>query len=213
MSRFVSSNMFKPSINFLTYCSKAALLLWTLFVICVSCLSVILSYLFLAILWSPAVKGLTSWLIFCVKKLPLSHMVSWVRSGNCIDSWSCLLPYFVSLSKTNFSPLCSTGSNQVKHLLKIWLWLKGVIAPRYIRFAMIKTETEIHLLIKINRLKTIQLTELFLAYCLKWFSLYTLVYDILSRCEVGPGFFCHQHAIKTSSRGPIASQGGPCQYF
>ena len=39
--------MFKPSSNFLTDRSKAVLLLWILFVICVSCLSVILSCLFL----------------------------------------------------------------------------------------------------------------------------------------------------------------------
>ena len=32
----VPSNMFKPSNNFLTDCSKAVLLLWILFVICVS---------------------------------------------------------------------------------------------------------------------------------------------------------------------------------
>ena len=33
------SNMFKPSSNFLTDRSKAVFLLWVLFVICVSCLS------------------------------------------------------------------------------------------------------------------------------------------------------------------------------
>ena len=44
------SNMFKPSRNVLTDRSKAVLLLWVLFVICVSGLSVILSCLFLAAL-------------------------------------------------------------------------------------------------------------------------------------------------------------------
>ena len=42
-----------------------------------------LSHLFIAALWSPAGKGLTSWLLFvmldCV--LSLSHVVSWVRCG------------------------------------------------------------------------------------------------------------------------------------
>ena len=53
------SIMFRPSHNFLTDRSKAVLLLWMLFVICVF---VILSCLFLAALLSPAEKGLTSWL-------------------------------------------------------------------------------------------------------------------------------------------------------
>ena len=54
---------FKPSSNFLADRSKAVLLLWILFVICVSCVSVILSCLFLAALWLPAMKGLTFWLL------------------------------------------------------------------------------------------------------------------------------------------------------
>ena len=44
--RLAPSNMFKSASNFLTDCSKAVLLLWILFVICDSCLSVILSCLF-----------------------------------------------------------------------------------------------------------------------------------------------------------------------
>ena len=51
--------MFKPSSNFLTERSNAVLLLWILFIICVSCFSVILSDLFLAALWSSAGKGLS----------------------------------------------------------------------------------------------------------------------------------------------------------
>ena len=43
--------------NFLAYRSKVMLLLWVVFVICGSCLSVILSCLFLATLWSPAANG------------------------------------------------------------------------------------------------------------------------------------------------------------
>ena len=59
--RLVPSNMFKPLSKFLTDRSKAVLLLWIMFVICVACLSVILSRLFLATMWSPVGKGLTSW--------------------------------------------------------------------------------------------------------------------------------------------------------
>ena len=44
--RLVLSNIFKPSSNVLTERSKAVFLLWILFVICVSCLSDILSVLY-----------------------------------------------------------------------------------------------------------------------------------------------------------------------
>ena len=52
--------------------------------LCYSCLVFVkLSRLFFAALWSPAGKGLTSWLLFvmfnCV--LSLSHVVSLVRCG------------------------------------------------------------------------------------------------------------------------------------
>ena len=52
--------------------------------LCDSCLvSVMLSSLFIAALWSPTGKELTSWLLFvmfyCV--LSLSHLASWVRCG------------------------------------------------------------------------------------------------------------------------------------
>ena len=41
------------------------------------------SRLFIATLWSPAGKGLASWLLFAMLNcvLSLSHVVSWVRSG------------------------------------------------------------------------------------------------------------------------------------
>ena len=44
----------------------------------------VLSRLFIAALWSPAGKGLTSWLLlvmFIVVVLLLSNVVSWVRCG------------------------------------------------------------------------------------------------------------------------------------
>ena len=50
--------------------------------LCYLCLVfVMLSCLFIAALWSPAGKGLTSWLLFVMFNyvLSLSHAVSWVR--------------------------------------------------------------------------------------------------------------------------------------
>ena len=44
--------------------SKAVLLLWTIYVISVLFVSYFCAYLFIDDLWSPAGKGLTSWLSF-----------------------------------------------------------------------------------------------------------------------------------------------------
>ena len=50
---------------------------------CLCLVFVMVSRLIIVALWSPAGKGLTSWLLFvmfnCV--LSLSHVVSWVRCG------------------------------------------------------------------------------------------------------------------------------------
>ena len=50
--------------------------------LCYLCL-VIVMRLFIAALWSPAGKGLTSWLLFVmfIVVLLLSNVVSWVRCG------------------------------------------------------------------------------------------------------------------------------------
>ena len=52
--------------------------------LCYLCLVfVMLSHLFIAALWSPEGKGLTSWLLFVmfIMSLLLSHLVSWDRRG------------------------------------------------------------------------------------------------------------------------------------
>ena len=48
-----------------------------------SCVIVMLLRLFIAALWSPAGRGLTSWLLFVmfIVVVLLSHVVSWVRCG------------------------------------------------------------------------------------------------------------------------------------
>ena len=47
---------------------------------------VMLSRLFIATLWSPEGKGLTSWLLFVmfIMILLLSHLVSWYRCGTLL---------------------------------------------------------------------------------------------------------------------------------
>ena len=68
----------------------------------VLCLLCLCARLFICALWSPAGKGLTSWLSFVVStvSLSLSHWYPW--SGvvlDCIDYWS-LHPYLLILQNT-----------------------------------------------------------------------------------------------------------------
>ena len=77
-------NRFKPSSKiFFTDRSKAVLLLWIIYVISVLFLLCFRACLFINALWSPAEKGLTSWLS-CVMsncKVITFPLVSWVRCG------------------------------------------------------------------------------------------------------------------------------------
>ena len=68
---------------FSTDCSKAVLLLWIFYVISVLCLLCFRSRMFIDALWSPAGKGLTSWLSFVMSNCEFVTfpLVSWVRCG------------------------------------------------------------------------------------------------------------------------------------
>ena len=63
--------------------SKAVLLLWIFYVFSVSCLLFFCARLFICALWSPAEKGLASWLSFVVSdcEFVTFPLVSWVRCG------------------------------------------------------------------------------------------------------------------------------------
>ena len=79
-----------PPVKYFTDRSKAALLLWIFYVFCsVLCLLCLCARLFICALWSPAGKGLTSWLSFVVFTLSLSLSHWYPGSGvvlDCIDS-------------------------------------------------------------------------------------------------------------------------------
>ena len=77
------SNQLKPSSKIFTDCSKTVLLLWNFYVFFVLCLLCLCVRLFIGALWSPAGKGLTSWLLFVVSKCEFVTfpLVSWVRLG------------------------------------------------------------------------------------------------------------------------------------
>ena len=69
--------------NIFTDHSKAVLLLWIIYVISVLFLLCFCARLFIDALWSPAGKGLTSWLSFVLSNCEVVtfRLVSWVRCG------------------------------------------------------------------------------------------------------------------------------------
>ena len=72
-----------PPVKYFTDRSKAVLLLWIFYVFSVLCLLCLCARLFICALWSPAGKGLTSWLSFVVSnsEFVTFPLVSWVRCG------------------------------------------------------------------------------------------------------------------------------------
>ena len=81
--RLAPLNRFKPSSKYFTDRSKAVLLLWIIHFISVECLLCFCARLFIVALWSPAAKGLTSWLSFVMSDCDFATfpLVSWVRCG------------------------------------------------------------------------------------------------------------------------------------
>ena len=80
-----------PPVKYFTDRSKAVLLLWIFYVFVLSCVCYVCARLFICALWSPAGKGLTSWLSFVVSSVSLSLSHWYPGSGvvlDCIDSWS-----------------------------------------------------------------------------------------------------------------------------
>ena len=72
---------------------------------------VMLSRLFIAALWSPAGKGLTSWLLFVMSNCDyvIFHVVSWVRCGTWLY-WSLIFAVFLTLLHAN-----NRATDQSKH--------------------------------------------------------------------------------------------------
>ena len=73
----------RPLVKYFTNRSKAVLLLWIIYVISVLFLLCFRARLFIYALWSPAGKGLTSWLLFVMSNCEVVTfpLVSWVRCG------------------------------------------------------------------------------------------------------------------------------------
>ena len=96
--RLAPLNRFKPSSKIFYWPFQGGTsfvdLLWFCSVLCLLCLC---ARLFICASWSPAGKGLTSWLSFVVSSVSLSLSHWYPGSGvvlDCIDSWS-LQPYLL----------------------------------------------------------------------------------------------------------------------
>ena len=87
---------------------------------------VMLSRLFIAALWSPAGKGLTSWLLFVMSKcfLSLSYVVSWVRCGTWLYRFL-ILAAFLTYN-------CNLWPEHLDHFL-VFSWSNGGL-----RFKLLK---------------------------------------------------------------------------
>ena len=78
-----------PPVKYFTDRSKAVLLLWIFYVFVLSCVCYVLCASVYCASWSPAGKGLTSWLSFVVSSVSLSLSHWYPGSGvvlDCIDS-------------------------------------------------------------------------------------------------------------------------------
>ena len=97
--RLAPLNRFKPSSKIFYWSFQGGTSFVDLLCFCsVLCLLCLCSRLFICALWSPAGKGLTSWLSFVVSTVNLSLSHWYPGSGvvlDCIDSWS-LHPYLLS---------------------------------------------------------------------------------------------------------------------
>ena len=103
-------NRFKPSSKIFYWPFQGGTSFVDLLCLCsVLCLLCLCARLFICALWSPAGKGLTSWLSFVVSAVSLSLSHWYPGSGvvlDCIDSWS-LHPYLLSFRKEKipFDPI------------------------------------------------------------------------------------------------------------
>ena len=134
--RLAPLNRFKPSskIFYWPFQGRTSFvdLLWFCSVLCLLCLC---ARLFTCALWSPAGKGLTSWLSFVVSTVSLSLSHWYPESGvvlDCIDSWS-LHPYLLSFLTFSFFKIWEIDilKNSYFTILKFNSFLKSTVRSCY----------------------------------------------------------------------------------
>ena len=158
--RLAPLNRFKPSSKIFYWPFQGGTSFVDLLCFCsVLCLLCLCARLFICTLWSPAGKGLTSWLSFMVSTVSLSLSHWYPGSGvvlDCIDIWSlhpyllcCTLLYvhssiaIILMGKRESCVLCLTclpgvswwlsGSSSRCHgvVCGLWLWYFLVILTYY----------------------------------------------------------------------------------
>ena len=97
-----------PPVKYFTDRSKAVLLLWIFYVFPVLCLLCLCARLIICALWSPAGRGLTSWLLFVVYNCEYVTfpLVSWVRCGTWLYRFLIFAPLLTFYRRTNWAPAC-----------------------------------------------------------------------------------------------------------
>ena len=103
-----------PPVIYLTDRSKAVLLLWIIYVISVLFLLCFRARLFIDALWSPAGKGLTSWLSFVMPNCEVVtfSLVSWVRCAAWLYRY---LIFALFLTLVTSTPNCINESIETEH--------------------------------------------------------------------------------------------------
>ena len=116
--RLAPLNRFKPSSKIFYWPFQGGTSFVDLLCFCsVLCLLCLCARLFICALWSPAGKGLTSWLSFVVSTVSLSLSHWYPGSGvvlDCIDSWS-LHPYLLCLNSKRSVIHQVNGFHQTSH--------------------------------------------------------------------------------------------------
>ena len=132
--RLAPLNRFKPSSRIFYWPFQGGTSFVDLLCFCsVLCLLCLCARLFICALWSPAGKGLTSWLSFVVSAVSLSLSHWYPGSGvvlDCIDSWS-LHPYLLLFNLINhrisiMCSLCNVYCVPPRTEGKVWYFLGGI---------------------------------------------------------------------------------------
>ena len=92
--RLAPLNRIKPSSKIFNWPFQGGTYLWIFYVFVLSCVCYVCARLFICALWSPAGKGLTSWLSFVVSncKFVTFPLVSWVRCGTWLYQFLIFAP-------------------------------------------------------------------------------------------------------------------------
>ena len=111
-----------PPVKYFTGLSKAVLLLWIFYVFCsVLCLLWLCARLFICALWSPAGKGLTSWLSFVVSicEFVIFPLLAWVRCGTWLYRFLIFALLLTNCTPQPYYNLFITSA-QIQSLLHRW---------------------------------------------------------------------------------------------